>query len=316
MKVGIVGSGLVGSTIGYAILFRKAASELIFIDANQKRAIAEAQDIAHAIPFSHPAVVRNGDFQDLKGCNIVVIAAGVNQKPGETRIQLLGRNGKIFGTIIPEILHYAPEAMLIVATNPVDIMTHIAGRYVREAGRPVHQVIGTGTTLDTARFRSLLGNLCQVDPQHVHGFVLGEHGDSEVLTWSVVDIGGMSLKDFLKQRDIPFNDMVKQDIDAKVRNAAYSIIEGKGATYYGIGAAAAHIVNAITHNSRAILTICSLLEDVQGVKDVTLSMPHIMQGSKIVDTLNLKLDHYEAKALRASAAKLKTILEEYQALSG
>lgn len=314
MKIGIVGTGLVGSTIAYAVLFRKAASELIMVDANEKRALAEAQDIAHAVPFSHPAIVRPGDFSDLTGCGIVVIAAGVNQKPGETRIQLLGRNGAIFEKIIPEILKYAPAATLLIATNPVDIMTHIAGIHVRKSGKPVRQVIGTGTTLDTARFRSLLGNLCKVDPQHAHGYVIGEHGDSEVLTWSAVDVGGLPLEAFLKTRKIPFNPQVKKEIDDKVRNAAYTIIEGKGATYYGIGAAAAHIVNAITHNSRAILTICSFMEDVSGVKDVTLSLPHLMQGPAVVDTLPLSLSDSERNGLYLSAVKLKKILNEYLAL--
>ncbi|NOY36239.1 MAG: L-lactate dehydrogenase [Chlorobi bacterium] len=314
MKIGIVGSGLVGSTIAYAVLFRKAASEIIMIDVNEQRARAEAMDIAHAVPFSHPAIVRQGGFSDLKECVIVVVAAGVNQKPGETRIQLLGRNGAIFEKIIPEILFYAPEATLLVATNPVDIMTHIAGIFVKKSGKPVHQVVGTGTTLDTARFRSLLGTLCHVDPQHVHGYVIGEHGDSEVLTWSVVDVGGFQLEAFLKRRDIPFDEKVKNDIDGQVRNAAYTIIEGKGATYYGIGAAAAHIVNAFTHNSRAILTVCSYLENVRGITDVTLSLPHLLQGSKVVDILPLNLSSREEEALRTSAGKLRSILDEYQAL--
>ncbi len=312
MKIGIVGTGFVGSTIAYALLFRKAASEIVLVDINRERAMAEAEDLSHAIPFSHPAVVRQGTYADLSDAVVVVIAAGVNQKPGETRIQLLGKNSKIYSQIIPFILQNAPEAILLIATNPVDIMTHIAARYAVRAGVSPSHVIGTGTTLDTARFRSLLGQYLEVDPQHVHGYVIGEHGDSEVLTWSIVDIGGLPLAEFFDLRSVPFDKATKNKIDDQVRNAAYQIIRGKGATYYGIGASAAHIVNAITHNQKAILTISTPLKEISGIQNVCLSMPHLIRGTRLVDTLPLHLNEDETKALHASALKIKSIQEEYE----
>ena len=312
MKIGIVGTGFVGSTIAYALLFRNAASEIVLIDINRERALAEAEDLSHAIPFSYPIVVRQGDYADLSDAVVVVIAAGVNQKPGETRIELLGKNSRIFSQIIPLILQHAPEAILLIATNPVDIMTYIAARYATRAGVSQSQVIGTGTTLDTARFRLLLGQYLEVDSQHVHGYVIGEHGDSEVLTWSIVDIGGLPLAEFFDLRSVTFDKATKNKIDEQVRNAAYKIIRGKGATYYGIGASAAHIINAITHNQKAILTISTPLKEICGVQNVCLSMPHLIKGTKLVDTLPLHLNEEETNALRVSAQKIKSLQEKYE----
>lgn len=310
MKIGIVGTGLVGSTIAFSVLMRKAATSIMMIDIDKKRAAAEAADISHAVPFAHPAVVNSGNYEDLSGAGIVVIAAGVNQKPGESRLQLLERNGAIMKEIIPQILHHAPEAMILMTTNPVDVMTHLAARHARELGYSDHRILGTGTTLDTARFRSLLGNHLGVDPQHVHAYVIGEHGDSEVLTWSIVDIGGLPLEDFIKSRKISFADEDHKKIDEQVRYAAYKIIEGKGATYYGIGAAAARIVDVIAHNQRSILTICRPTNEITGVDNVTVSLPHLMGGSNIIAPLPMKLNNQENKALVKSAEIISEMIEK------
>ncbi|HMC09833.1 MAG TPA: L-lactate dehydrogenase, partial [Pirellulaceae bacterium] len=184
MKVGIVGSGFVGATAGYALVMQGIGREIVLVDKNVARAAAEADDIRHAVPFSHPLEVRSGNYDVLSGSRVVVLCAGVGQKPGETRLQLLQRNAAVFREVVPSVLKQAPDAVLLVATNPVDVMTHLAARFAAECGVPAGRVLGTGTTLDTARFRSLLGTHCGVDPHHVHAYVIGEHGDSEVLTWS------------------------------------------------------------------------------------------------------------------------------------
>src|SRR2546421_6484161 len=230
MKVGIVGSGFVGATAAYALVMQGVGREIVLVDRNAARAAAEADDIRHAVPFAHPLDVRAGDYEDLAGCRVVVLCAGVGQKPGETRLQLLQRNAQVFREVVPAVLKQAPNAVLVVATNPVDVMTHLAARFAADCGVPAGRVFGSGTALDTARFRSLLGGHCGVDPHHVHAYVIGEHGDSEVLTWSLATIGGMPLPEFARLRGIERSGSVREDIDAKVRRAAYTIINGKGAT--------------------------------------------------------------------------------------
>ena len=241
MKVGIIGTGLVGSTAAYALINQGIGREIILVDLNKERSNAEANDLRHAVPFTHPLLIRSGDYKDLAGAKIVVISAGVSQKPGESRLELLTRNAAVFQSIIPEVLHASPDAILLIATNPVDIMTHLAARYAADFGVPSSRVIGTGTTLDTARFRSLLGQHLGVDSTHVHAYVLGEHGDSEVIPFSPVTVGNIPLEEFCKQWGLCLDKEDKSEIDRQVRNAAYEIIQGKGATYYGVGSAIAKI---------------------------------------------------------------------------
>jgi len=315
MKIGVVGAGYVGATAAYAMVMRGVGSEIVLVDLNEKRAQAEADDIFHAVPFAHPVRVTAGGYPDLKGCRVIIIAAGANQKPGETRLQLLGRNATIFQSIVPNILNFAPNAILVVATNPVDVMTHLTARYAADYGIGPGQVIGSGTTLDTARFRALLGRLIGVDAQHVHAYVVGEHGDSEVLTWSLVSVGGIPLADFCRERDIVIDETVKQDIDNQVRRAAYRIIEGKGATYYGIGSALARITDVILRDQRAILTVCAPTPDVAGVKDVTVALPHLLGGSGIIETfpLPLTLSDEELLLLNKSASTIRKIIDDLEA---
>ena len=310
MKVGIVGCGLVGSTSGYALVMQGVGRELVLVDKNPARAQAEADDLRHAVPFAHPLEVRAGDFSDLAGCRVVLLCAGVGQKPGETRLQLLHRNAAVFREAVPAILAHAPGTVIVVATNPVDVMTHLAARIAGESGVPPGRVLGSGTTLDTARFRSLLGGHCGVDPHHVHGHVIGEHGDSEVLTWSLVTIAGMPLEAFTQMRQVEFSDRVRQDIDRKVRGAAYTIISGKGATYYGIGSALARITDAILHDQRSVLTVCAPTSDVLGVRDVTLSLPRLVGGAGVLETFPLPLHEIEQAQLRRSALVIRQAIEE------
>jgi len=287
--------------------------EIVLVDARKERAKAEADDILHAIPFAHPLDVRAGDYQDLEGSKAVILAAGVAQKPGETRLELLQRNAAVFREMVPQVLEAAPRAILVVATNPVDVMTHVATQAAAARGAAKGSVLGSGTTLDSARFRALLGRLAGVDSRHVHAYVIGEHGDSEVLTWSLVTIAGVPLAEFCRQRGVVLDSSTARRIDERVRRAAYTIIEGKGATYYGIGSALARIVDAVLHDQRAVLTVCAALEGVKGLEDVTLSLPRLVGGSGAGDAVPLPLDKAEQDALNKSAARIREAIESLQA---
>lgn len=310
MKTGIVGSGFVGATAAYALVMRGVGRRLVLVDQNRARADAEADDILHAVPFAHPLEVTAGGYADLAGCRVVVVSAGVGQKPGETRLELLGRNAKVFKQVIPSILQHAPDTILLIATNPVDVMTHIAAHYAGEVGVPSSRVIGSGTTLDTARLRSLIGRRLSVDSQHIHAYVLGEHGDSEVIPWSLVTVGGIPLQEFCTGREISICPDDYAEIDEKVRRAAYRIIEGKGATYYGIGSAIARIVEVILQDERSLLTVCTPMPDVAGLKNVTVSLPNLVGGEGIVQTFFPNLNETETKALRASAQVVGSVIQQ------
>ena len=310
MKVGIVGTGFVGATAGYALVMQGVGRELVLVDKNAARAEAEADDLRHAVPFAHPLEIRSGDYKALAGSRVVLLCAGVGQKPGETRLQLLQRNAQVFREVVPAVLANAPEAVLVVATNPVDVMTHLAVRFAALCGVPPGRVLGSGTTLDTARFRSLLGSHCGVDPHHVHAHVIGEHGDSEVLTWSLASIGGMPLESFVKLRAIDLSESMRQQIDQQVRGAAYTIINGKGATYYGIGSALARIVNVILHDQRSVMTVCLPAQEVVGVPNITLSLPRLLGGKGVLETFPLPLTDKETSRLRESARVIREALDE------
>jgi L-lactate dehydrogenase len=310
VKTGIVGSGFVGATAAYALVMRGVGRRLVLVDQNRARAESEADDILHAVPFAHPLEVTAGDYADLAGCKVVIVSAGVGQKPGETRLQLLERNANVFQQVIPSVLQHAPEAVLLIATNPVDVMTHLAARYARDVGVPSARVIGSGTTLDTARLRSLIGRHLQVDSQHIHAYVLGEHGDSEVIPWSLVTVSGIPLDEFCNEEKISICPDDYEMIDARVRRAAYHIIEGKGATYYGIGSAIARIVEVILGDERSILTVCTPMADVAAVKDVTVSLPNLVGGEGIVKTFFPNLNDKEKELLHASAQVVRSVIDE------
>ena len=310
MKVGIVGTGFVGATAGYALVMQGVGREVVLVDKNLARAEAEADDIRHAVPFAQPLEIRAGGYEALAECRVVVLCAGVGQRPGETRLQLLQRNAEVFREVVPTVLEKAREAVLVVATNPVDVVTHLAARFAALCGVPAGRVLGSGTTLDTARFRSLLGSHCGIDPQHVHAHVIAEHGDSEVLTWSLASVGGMPLDSFATLRGIDLSEPVRQAIDRQVRRAAYTIISGKGATYYGIGSALARIVKVILHDQRSVMTVCLPTPEVVGVPDVTLSLPRLVGGNGVLETFPLPLNEEETHQLRKSAQVIRRALDE------
>lgn len=309
MKVGIVGAGLVGSTAAYTLVLQSIAEEVVLVDLNQPRAAAHAEDILHATPFAQPARIRAGDFPDLAAAEVIIIAAGVAQRPGETRLDLLKRNADVFRAVVPRATEAAPAAIQVVATNPVDIMTLVAARY---AGLPAGRVFGSGTILDTARFRALLGEHLQISPHSIHAYVVGEHGDSEVLVWSSARIGSVDLATFAAAVQRPLDDTVRERIDVGVRRAAYRIIEGKGATYFGIAAGLARIVRAIAQDERAVLTLSLVEPSVEGVKGVPLSLPRVVGRDGILATFRPELDDAEAAALRESALILRRAADELE----
>lgn len=306
MKVGIVGAGMVGSAAGYALALRGGALEVLFVDRNADLAVAQAEDVGHAVPFAHPCRLRAGDYDMLAGSGVVILAAGVPQKPNESRLSLLARNAEVFADVVGRVRAAAPEAVLLVASNPVDIMTQVAQR---ASGLPAERVIGSGTILDTARFRTLLADHLGIAAQSVHAFVLGEHGDSEVLAWSAAQAGGEPVVRCAAQLGVPITEAVRARIDEGVRRAAYRIIAGKGATWYGIGAGLARIIQAIRDDQRAVLTVSMHMGEVAGVEDVALSLPRVVGASGIVTTLRPELSKEEAAALGRSAEMLKQSAE-------
>jgi L-lactate dehydrogenase len=315
MKVGIVGSGFVGATAAYAIVMRGLAREVMLVDLDGRRAQAEADDILHAVPFASPVEVRSGELEDLVGSDLVILTAGVGQKLGETRLELLERNALVVGNLMSRLVTVAPRAVFLVASNPVDAMTHLAASIARKALVPEGRVLGSGTTLDTARFRSILGRRLGLDAQHVHAYVLGEHGDSEVFNWSQVSVAGMRLADFpLPALCSRFEGADRAQVEEEVRGAAYRIIEGKHATYYGIGSALARIAEAVLKDQRCVLTVCAplvpgscpaeapILAEFEGI---TLSLPRIVGGSGVIATMAPSLDESELAALRSSAEVIR-----------
>lgn len=304
-RIGIVGCGNVGSTAAYSLVLQGTGSELVLVDHNPKLAEAQRLDLLHATPFSHPLRIEAGGYDALAGCSLVILAAGVGQQPGETRMQLLSRNAAVFAEIIPQVMRYADDPVLLVATNPLDVMTQVATRL---SGLPASRVLGSGTMLDTARFRSLLARHFEVSPSSVHASVLGEHGDSEVLVWSGAQVAGMPLAEFAAARGQPLTERMMADIDRGVRHAAYEIIDGKGYTCYGIGAALARLARCVVQDERAVLTACALAPEVEGIEDVALSLPLVIGRDGLQMRIMPALDTREREALRSSARVIKDVV--------
>jgi len=301
-RVAIVGMGNVGATFAYALLLSGLAAEIVLIDANRAKAEGEAMDLNHAVPFSHPTKVWAGDYPDCAGSVVTVLAAGAAQSPGETRLELIKRNAAIWRSIVPQVAKHNPEGILLIATNPVDVLTYAAWRL---SGLPSQRVIGSGTILDTARFRYLLSQQLGVDARSVHAFIIGEHGDSEVPVWSLANIAGMRLPEFYKMQAIPYDPLVMENIFRQTRDAAYRIIERKGATYYAVAAGLMRITQAILRNQRTVLSVSSLIEGYYGVSDVCFSLPTVVDRGGVEQVLHLELDKTEIEKLRNSAQVLK-----------
>ena len=302
MKIGIIGAGGVGSSTAFALIMRGVARKVVLIDQNQSRAEAEAEDIAHATPFAYANKIKAGKYEDLKNAEVVIITAGANQKPGQTRNDLLATNVKIFESIIPEIKKHAPNTILLIATNPVDVMTKVA---LKISGFPENRVFGSGTVLDTARFRTLLGYHLGVSPKSIHANVVGEHGDSEVLIWSNADAGTVQIEQLAKDINKPLTEEIKSEIDNNVRNAAYHIINGKGSTTFGIAGALTRICQAIGSNEYAILNVSSYHEEVENIKDICISLPCIIGKRGIHSKIYPTFSDDEHKLLEKSVHTVK-----------
>ena len=311
MKVGIIGAGAVGSAAAFSLMTTGVAHKIVLIDMNEKKAHAEAMDIAHAAPFTSAGKIKAGTYEDLEGCGVVIVTAGANQKPGETRIDLLARNVKIFESIIPQVAKYAPDTILLITANPADIMTEVA---IKLSGFPKDRVIGSGTVLDTSRFRTLLAFYLGVSTKSVHADVLGEHGDSEVLVWSSAEAGTLSLEEYAESVNKVLDDAKKAEINDGVVNAAYKIIEGKGATCFGIAGALTQICRAIHNNDYSILTISSHHEEVEGIKDVCLSLPTVINRRGVYHVITPKLSASEHAQLKSSAEKMKEFSDQAVAM--
>ncbi len=309
-KVGIVGAGYVGATTAYTLLLSGLASELALVDISRDKAEGEAMDLRHGIPLCPPADIRVGGYEELAGADIVVLTAGVSQKPGETRIDLLRRNVAVFEAIVPQVVRHAPGALLLVVTNPVDILTH---ETLRISGYPRQRVIGSGTVLDTSRLRYLLSQHTGIDARNVHAYVLGEHGDTELVAWSQATIAGMPLEAYCRACGAcarKLDDVARADFDEQVRSAGYEIIRRKGATYYAVALAVRRIVEAILRDERSILTVSTAVEGLYGLPDVCLSVPCIVGAGGVVRPLQIPLTGAELEKLARSAAALGQALRD------
>jgi len=306
-RIAIVGTGNVGATFAYALLLSGLASEIVLIDRNKVKAEGEAMDLRHAVPLTHSTRVWAGDYEDCKGAAITVITAGTSQKPGETRLDLLQRNFEIIKTIIPEIVKHNPNGLLLIASNPVDILAYASWKI---SGLPASRVIGSGTILDTARFRAMLSHHIGVDARSVHAYIIGEHGDSEVPVWSLANIAGMNLQDYCRENCKKYDPKLYERIFEETRNAAYEIIERKGATYYAIASGLVRIVEAVLRGQDTVLSVSTLITDYYGIEDVYLSLPCVIGHEGIKEVMHLNLDQTEQEGIKSSAAVLHQILRD------
>ena len=305
-KAAIIGCGFVGSSIAFSLMQRGLYSELVLIDANQAKAEGEAMDLSHGLPYAASMQIYAGTYDDVADCAMVILTAGANQKPGETRLDLIDKNVAILKSIIPELTKRLFQGILLVVSNPVDVLTYAAWKL---SGLPAQHVIGSGTVLDTARLKYLLGQYLGVDSRNVHAAVIGEHGDSELAVWSSANISSLDLDHFCQLRN---REHYREDLDriySEVRDSAYAIIERKGATYYGIAMAVARIAECIMKDESAMLPISVVLEGQYGLKDLCLSIPTIVGRDGAETVLEIPLAHKERAALLASAQQLSEVIQ-------
>ena len=305
-KCAIIGCGFVGATTAYTLMNSQMFSEMVLIDIDRKKAEGEAADMNHGLPFISPMEIYAGDYSDLSDAAIIIITAGANQKKGETRIDLLQKNSRIFHSIVSNITSYNTEGIIIVVTNPVDILTYVT---LKTSGFPKNRVIGSGTVLDTARLKYLVGRHFEVDPRNIHTFIIGEHGDSELPVWSSANISGVDLDRYCqschKQCSFEILDKLFED----VKTSAYKIIDAKGATYYAIAEAVKKIVASIVMNENTVLPVSSLAEGHYGLEDICLGLPSIVGGNGVKEILEIPLNETELDLLQKSARKIKAIVD-------
>ena len=305
-KVAVIGTGFVGSSSAFALMESGLFSEMILLDADQNRAEGEALDISHGLPFARPMKITAGTYDDLVDAAIIVITAGAGQKPGETRLDLVKKNVAIFRTIIGEIAKRNCQGILLIVANPVDILTYVA---LKLSGFPENRVFGSGTTLDTARLKYLLGERLSVDARSVHAWIIGEHGDSQIAAWSSANVSGVPLSDFCSMRGFTEHDQNMEDIAEDVKNSAYKIIEKKKATYYGVAVAVRRICEAIIRDEKSVLPVSSIQHGAFGIEGVALSMPAIVGKNGVEKQIPIKLNEKEQMELMKSADALKEVLK-------
>ena len=301
-KIAIIGAGGVGATTAYALMTQGIGSEIVLIDLDKEKAEGEAMDLRHGASFVNPVDIYAGDYSDLADAKLIIITAGAAQKPGETRLDLMKKNTGVFKNIVSSITEYNKEGILLVVTNPVDVLTYLTYQL---SDFPANRVIGSGTVLDSSRFRSLLSKNCGVADSNVHGYIIGEHGDSEVPVWSLTNIAGTPIETYcpICGKDCENRDFEK--IGNEVKNAAYEIIEKKGATNYAVALAVSRISRAILRDENAVLTVSSLMKGYYGIKDISLSLPTIINSDGIDRVLELPLSDKEKEAFKDSAKHLK-----------
>lgn len=308
-KIVVVGTGLVGSSTAFAIMDAGLAAELVLIDINKAKAEGEAMDLNHGISFVKPVKIYAGDYEDCKDADIIIITAGANQKPGETRLDLTKKNAEVTKSIVENIIKYTRDAILLMVTNPVDVLTYVM---YKVSNLPKNQIIGSGTVLDSSRFRYLLAEHCQVDVRNVHAYILGEHGDSEMAAWSLTNIGGVNFMQECLLCGKNCSPEVKNEIFNRVKNAAYEIIQRKGATYYAIALAVRRIVEAIIRNENSILPVSSVINNLYGIEDVAISLPAVVNKNGVVKVFDIPLTDEEKKALTNSAQIIKSIINSLE----
>lgn len=301
-KAAVIGCGFVGSSIAFTLMQSGIFSELVLIDANRDKAEGEAMDLSHGLPFTHPMDIRAGDYDDVADCALVIVTAGAGQKPGETRLDLVHKNVAIFRSIIPEIARRNRDAILLIVSNPVDVLTWAAWKL---SGYPANRVLGSGTVLDTARLKYLLGERLGVDSRSVHAFIIGEHGDSELAVWSGANVSGVDLDQFCHLRGDPLDRAEMERLYQGVRDSAYEIIQRKGATYYGIAMAVGRIAESIVKDQQAVLPVSVVLEGQYGLDGLCLSVPAIVGRDGVEEVLEIPLSDSEKRALRGSAEQMK-----------
>jgi len=305
-KAAIIGCGFVGSASAFALMQSKLFSEIVLLDVDQKRAEGEAMDISHGIPFIGNMKVYAGNYDDIADAAIIIITAGVNQKPDETRLDLVQRNVNIFKGIIPEIKKRDYQGILLIVANPVDILTYAA---IKLSGMPESRVFGSGTVLDTVRLKYRLGHHLSVDSRSVHAFIIGEHGDSEIAAWSSANVSGIELDDFCEMRGHFRHEESMHKIAEEVKNSAYEIISRKHATYYGIAMTVRRICEAITRDEKSIFPVSVMMHGAYGIKDIVLSMPSIVGADGVETQVPISLNQEEQQKLKDSAETLKNIAE-------
>lgn len=308
-KAAIIGCGFVGAASAFCLMQSGLFSELVLLDADQDKAEGEALDVAHGIPFASPMKIYAGDYDDLTDAAIIIVTAGANQKPGETRLDLVQKNVGIFRSIIPEIAKRDYQGILLIVSNPVDILTYAA---IKLSGMPEHRVIGSGTVLDTARFKYQLGEHLSIDPRSIHAFIIGEHGDSEIAAWSSANVSGIPIHDICEMRGFYHHEDAMREIAETVKNSAYEIIAKKKATYYGIAMSVRRICEAIVRNEKSILPLSVMLHGQYGLENVVLSMPAIVGSEGVETTVPIELNREEQEKLKHSAQALGKIAGQLQ----